>query len=156
MRVVIKDLEQTNSEFKVEQVENIINTYNKVGQIIHFIDIKYLSINILYHGWIGFRSHDQLREILDGHFIDLFTKYKCKGMLIDNSKMEYSFTDNNKWLAEYFMPKMVQAGLKYNAVVLPKDIFSQISIKEWDDKISGFESKNFDQIYKALDWLKSK
>lgn len=155
METVIKDYTQTKSSFKVIQEGEIIKSVNKLGEPFHFIDTSYLRQSTIFHGWLGFRTNEQIQEVLDGHFIELFQKHRCKNMLIENSKMTGSFSGINDWLGNYFMPKMIGMGLTNNAVVLPSNIFAQLAVEDWDQKVGGFTTRNFGDLNEALNWLKS-
>ncbi|MFT3738026.1 MAG: hypothetical protein QM786_04660 [Breznakibacter sp.] len=154
METVIKSYEQTKSGFKVVQDGKIIKSYNRMGQEFHFMDLSYLSDGIILHGWVGFRSGEQIKEVLDGHFFDIYSKSPCKKMLINNSQMTGSFSMVNDWLANIFMPKMIDLGLKDNAVVLPANVFASLAVEDWDQKVGGFTTKNFKSLDEGLAWLK--
>jgi hypothetical protein len=156
MEKVIKDSSSKSLHgFRVIEDGNLIKSVNRQGKTFHFIDLDYKKNGIFLHGWIDYRTNDQIKDVLDGHFIDMFRTSGCKKMLIDNRKMTGSFTGVNDWLGEYFMPKMLKMGLTANAVVLPGDIFSKLAVEDWDEKISGFVSRNFGDLNEALNWLKS-
>jgi Golgi nucleoside diphosphatase len=108
-----------------------VESINKLNQVFHFIDLTYTKQNIIFHGWIGYRTNEQIMQVLDGHFMNFYKQYKCKSMIIENSKMSGTFTEINDWLAGYFMPKMISMGLKNNAVVLPQNIFSKLAVEDW-------------------------
>jgi hypothetical protein len=151
---VLKEISTQKDDFKIVQKGQIVESVTKLNQPFHFIDLSYAKQGVFFHGWIGYRTNDQIKQVLDGHFMDLYKQYKCKGMLIENSKMSGSFTDVNDWLASYFMPKMIGLGLQHNAVVLPQNIFAQLATEDWDKKVEGFVSRNFGSVNDALNWLK--
>lgn len=155
METKIKDFTQTKTGFKVIQTGNTIQSINKMDQVFHEIDLTYLKEGILYHGWIGYRTNDQIKEVLDGHFVELYNKHKCSKMLIENSKMTGTFSAINDWLNDYFMPKMINSGLTHNAVVFPENIFAQLAVEDWDQKVGGFHNKSFKSTSEALTWLRS-
>ena len=155
METKIKDFTQTQTGFKVVQNGDLIQSINKMGQVFHQIDTKYLKEGILFHGWIGYRTNDQIKEVLDGHFMELYNKHKCKKMLIENSKMTGTFASINDWLTNVFMPKMIRMGLSFNAVVFPENIFAQMAVEDWDQKVGGFHNKSFGTVNEALSWLRS-
>ncbi len=155
MEKIIKNYEETKSKIKISQEGNFIKSYNNLGNEFHFIDITYLKEGILYHGWKGFRNTDQLKEVLEGHLLDVFKKNGCKKMLINNVEMSGSFSAVNDWLANDFMPKLVNMGLSTNAVVLPSNIFAKLAVEDWDRKVEGFSTRNFGDINTALSWLRN-
>lgn len=153
--VIIKDSAGRQNDFKVVQKDQVIESINNLNQTFHFMDLAYVKDGILFHGWTGYRTNDQIKEVLDGHFMDYYTKHRCKGMLIENTKMSGSFTEINDWLATYFMPKMIKLGLKNCAVVLPQNIFAQLAVEDWDKKVEGFQTRNFGSVNDALAWLRT-
>jgi hypothetical protein len=155
MDMLIKDYAQTKTEFKVEKKGEVYQSINKMGQVFHFLDLNYLKEGIFYHGWIGYRTNEQIKEVLDGHFMELYRKQKCTKMMIENSKMTGTFAALNDWLNTYFMPKMINQGLTHNAVVFPENVFAQLSVEDWDQKVGGFHNKSFKSISEALSWLRS-
>lgn len=154
METLVKDYAQTKNGFKVIQEEHKILSLQKTGEAFHFIDQNYLNRGILFHGWIGYRKKEQIIEVLEGHFWDTFIKYPCKKMLIENSKMTGSFSGINNWLTNTFMPRMIEKGLKQCAVVYPANIFAQLAVEDWDQKVGGFHNKSFKSEGEALTWLK--
>lgn len=155
METVLKDYDQTQSSFKVVQDGKIIKSYNRMGQEFHFIDLNFLSEGIIFHGWVGFRSAEHIKEVLDGHFFDIFAANKCSKMLINNVAMTGSFTSVNDWLATNYMPRMIDKGLKDNAVILPSNLFASLAVEDWDQKVGGFTTRNFNSIDEGLNWLRS-
>ena len=155
MEKIIKNYDETKNAFKITQDGDIIRCYNRMNQEFHFIDTSFLKEGILLHGWKGFRTADQLKEVLEGHLYEIFSKNSCSKMLIDNRNMSGSFSSVNDWLANDYMPKLVSNGLMSNAVVLPNNIFAKLAVEDWDRKINGFSTRNFDDTEKALAWLRS-
>ena len=156
MEKVIKDFSSKLIHgFKVVEDGNLIKSINRQGKMFHFIDTNYKKDGIIFHGWVDYRTNEQIKDVLSGHFIEIFQKSGCKKMLIENSKMTGSFSGINDWLGEHLMPKLIRMGLTSNAVVLPADIFSQLAVEDWDEKITGFVSRNFGNLNEALNWLKS-
>lgn len=155
METQIKNYTETKTGFRVVQNGNIIQSINKSKQVFHEIDTSYLKEGIIFHGWVGYRTNDQMKEVLDGHFLELCLKNKCKKMLIENTRMTGTFAAINDWLAQYYMPKLISTGLAMNAVVLPENIFAQLAVDDWDQKIGGFHSRNFNNLDKALEWLRT-
>jgi hypothetical protein len=145
----------SKDDFRVIQKGQVIESINKSAQVFHTIDLSYAKDGILFHSWIGYRTNDQLKQVLDGHFAKIYEQHKFKKMIIENSKMSGSFDEANDWMATYFMPKLVKLGLQYVAVVLPANVFAKISVEEWDKKIGGFTSRNFGSSNEAFVWLRS-
>ena len=154
METIIKDFTETTSKFRVIQEGHKILSLHRSGEVFHFIDQNYLNRGILFHGWVGYRKNEQIIEVLEGHFWDTFMKFPCKKMLIENSKMTGSFSGINEWLSNTFMPRMIENGLTHNAVVFPANIFAQLAVEDWDQKVGGFHNRSFKSESEALTWLK--
>lgn len=153
-QTVIKDRAQSGTGLLVVQDGNKIQTINRAEQLIHSIELDYVPYQILVHRWIGYRTNEQFKEIIDGHFMDLFRKNRCTKVVVDISEMTGTFNGINDWMAEYLMPKLVTLGFRASAVILPKNIFVKLSADEWEEKTSGFTNRNFEKFPDALIWLK--
>jgi hypothetical protein len=151
--VLIKEKKQQIGGFKVIQRGNVIETVNNLNQVFHFIDLSYTQAGIMYQGWVGFRTTEQIKEILNGHFMELYKVYKCQSMLQDLSQMSGSFSEVNDWYAFDFMPQLKSLGLKNNAIVLPKDIFAQLAMRDWMRKMNTFNNGCFATLSEAINWL---
>lgn len=151
---VIKEA-TSKDDFKVIQTGQIVDSINQANQVFHTIDLSYAKEGIMYHSWIGYRSNDQLKQVLDGHFVKFYEQNKFKKMVIEISKMSGSFDAANDWMATYFMPKLVKLGLAYSAVVVPANVFAQVSTEEWNKKVGGFTTRSFGSSKDALTWLRS-
>jgi hypothetical protein len=68
--------------------------------------------------------------------------------------MNGSFDGSKEWIVETIMPAVIQAGLLFEAIVLPRNIFSKLSAKETIMKINNFELRQFDNLGEARKWLK--
>jgi len=153
--VIIKEATTQSDDYRVVQKGNMVESTNKLNQVFHYIDLAYAKQGILVHGWLGYRTIDQLKSVLDGHFIKIYSQYKFKNMVIEISRMSGSFTEANDWMANYFMPKLVSLGLKNTAVVLPANLFAQMAVEDWNKKVGGFTTRNFSSLSDALVWLRS-
>lgn len=153
--IVIKEATTQKDDFRVVQRGDMVESINKLNQVFHYIDLSYVKQGIMFHGWTGFRTTDQMKAVLEGHFMDIYKKHRCKGALVESTKMSGSFNEANEWLAGVFMPKLIGMGLTKVAVVLPHNIFAQMAVDEWDKKIGGFTSRNFGSVNDAVQWLKS-
>ncbi len=154
METILKDTAATPSGFRVIQNNHLVQSINKGNRLFHQLDLSYIGEDIFYHGWIGYRSDEQIIEVLTGHFLELFAKHRCKKMLIDNRQMTGSFAALNSWLSETYMPQLISLGLEYNAVVYPDNVFSQLAVEDWDQKVVGFENRSFPSLDQALIWLR--
>jgi hypothetical protein len=146
----------TNTGIIIQQKGNTIETYNKKGQLIHIIDSKETSSKIAIHRWIGSVTNEEIKEIFDGHFFAFLEREKTKKILVDTSRMNGFFDGVNTWLAEYYIPKLLKIGVKYNAFLLSEDFYLQLATDDLDEGVeTPFVTHLFGSEDKALRWLKS-
>jgi hypothetical protein len=150
---VIKEKVQALDGFKVIKKQNFVETYNNLNQQLHFIDLSFAKVGIFHHGWVGFRTNSQMKEILEGHFYEFYDELRCPCLLTDCTKMRGSFIDLVEWLTGSFMPSMAELGLKNHSIVLPMDAFAQLTIKDWIKRSSNIKTKAFPTLSEAINWL---
>jgi hypothetical protein len=109
----------------------------------------------VYDTWEGmFGSQENFKTVLL-YITQVIEERKAVCWLADLSKMSGSFDGSKEWIISTIMPKVVRAGLMYEAIVLPKNVFSKLSTKDTVTKINNFEIRQFDDVEKAKAWLNS-
>jgi hypothetical protein len=151
--VILKEEPAHKDDFRVVWEGDRIEAINRDNQVFHFIDLSYLKKDIIFHGWNGFRTTRQMKDVLEGHFMDIYRRYHSAKVLVDSTRMSGSFNEANDWLATVYMPGLIQLGLKKVAIILPHNIFAQMAVDDWDRKIDGFVSRNFGSVNEGLTWL---
>lgn len=74
--------------------------------------------------------------------------------LTNISKIEGSFHKINEWLVKNYLPKMVERGFKYSAIVNSKDFFSILATEDQADLIDGlYVNEIFDNYEEAYQWI---
>ena len=73
--------------------------------------------------------------------------------LADLRDMNGSFDGSRDWMTQEIMPKLIQNGLLFEAIVLPKNIFAKLSTRDAIMKIANFELRQFDNVEAAKAWL---
>ena len=151
--VIIREATSQINDFRIVKLGTMVESVNKLNQVFHFVDLSYTKVDIFYQGWIGYRSIEQMKDLLEGHLVNLFQQHPCKSMLMEGSRMSGSFSDINNWFAMTYMPKLMNLGLKNIAVVLPENIFAQLAVKDWAKKLRGFNVQTFSSLSEALTWV---
>lgn len=149
---IIKELNHPGG-FRTIRKRSYIETFNNLNQLIHYIDLTYIKAGIFLQGWVGFQSNEQIKEILQGHFLELFAQYPCNKLLSDCSKMKSSFIEIDNWYNETNRTELIKSGLKYHAIIKPKDNFAQLTFKEWNHNNNGIKNNTFSSLGDALNWL---
>jgi hypothetical protein len=146
----------TKTGISVQYKDNLIETYNKNGKLIHIIDSKEASHKIVIHRWLGSASDAEIKEIFDGHLFEFIKTGGYTKLMADTSKMDGFFDGVNLWLAEYYIPKLLKTGVKYNAFLVSEEFFSYLTDEGFDGVVESlFTTQMFGSEDKAVQWLKS-
>lgn len=131
---------------------------NKKGEV--YYTVKYLEEkNIAYSNWKAtFLTVEQVKEgALLG--LQVIKDNAAVGLINDNRELEGSWDGANDWIAEFWMPQAIEAGLKKFAHILAADLFAQLSAEfmedNQDDITSEFQLKMFDNYEDAEKWVLS-
>lgn len=133
--------------------------------VIHqFVNAKkenYLTISVNHEiscvvdVWDGtFGTQENFRMGLE-KVVEVLKEHKLSKWLADLRNMRGSWDSSREWMSKELMPKAIMAGLKYEAVIIPKDVFSKLSTKDTIMKLGGLELRQFDDYGKAVAWLQS-
>ncbi|MEN7548957.1 STAS/SEC14 domain-containing protein [Rapidithrix thailandica] len=118
-----------------------------------FIEIAYLSEkNIIYTARKGYPTLDKVKESLE-HSYECLVKYQSQKVLSDMTQLQGTFTFANEWVTGVWLPKALQAGLKYVAYVYSEDVFSRFALDDLMKKMTNFEMQVFKCKEEALQWL---
>ncbi len=112
--------------------------------------------DLFYANWIG--ADLSLAQVQEGAllFLSLIKEKEQSKLLNDNRQLIGVWDEANDWLANEWMPQVIQAGLSKFAHIYSKDFYANLSAEFLEDnakKIGGFEIKLFDDEQKAVDWL---
>ena len=114
--------------------------------------------------WDGFVRTQDFREILE----TALTRYQILReeqpelmWLAETSKLRVISNEDRQWVEEVFNPKLFAAGLTHMAVVIPKNAFGEIAIKDiaetnekYEQKAISYHMKLFGEYTEAQNWLK--
>jgi hypothetical protein len=108
---------------------------------------------ILIQNWKEFITSEQFRKALD-ETVDFVKKNDVKAIL--NNTLEQSVVNkaDTKYAAS-LMPQLFMDGIKSMAIILPEDIFTQISVKRFEVDTRGANVKMFTEVNSAMAWIKS-
>lgn len=114
--------------------------------------------NLLETSWLptteemsedDYKEHvSQQTEVMSQHQVQLF--------LADCSSFAFVVNpDLQEWGDETQVPKMIKAGVRKIAVLLPETIFAQISVEQLSEEsnVAKIEQKIFGNKDEALEWL---
>lgn len=89
-------------------------------------------------------------------FGDIIEENKPSGITADTREFLFTMTpDIQKWTAETFFPRVMNAGCKKYALQVSADVFTQVSVEQTieEDHQQSFITKYFEDPEKARDWL---
>lgn len=104
--------------------------------------------------WIGYLPVEYIKTGAEA-MIDLIKKHNIKNWLDDNREIEGAWDEANDWIASSWMPRAIEAGLRKFAIIVPDDIFSQVSSDFMADNAKGtaLDMINWKTEDEARNWL---
>jgi hypothetical protein len=97
-----------------------------------------------------------LRAVLDGG-IELIKTHKATKWLSDNRAINAHSDEDTRWINTDWLPRVIKAGWKYWALVVPDDFIARINMVEFVDSFynQGVRVMVFTDINEAWQWLES-
>jgi hypothetical protein len=126
------------------------------------IDNKYVTLKcdpekkIVYHQFHMFTRGEAVREVLVKG-IEAFEKYQCTKWLSDDRELNILHPDNHEWASTQWAPRIMAAGWKYWAVLMPNRFIGKLThgrlVKFYKDK--NVVVKEFEDPNAAMEWLET-
>jgi hypothetical protein len=112
---------------------------------------------IISYTHIGYSEGDHFRANAL-KMVDLLAEKKGHKLLLNTLEMKVLNQKDQEWLNEVFVPLLVEAGLRYQATVIPKSALGEISLKKVINRIAdkNLEVAYFSDAAAAEVWLRSK
>lgn len=106
--------------------------------------------------WVGdFETKENFISGLD-IVLKNIQENNSKKWLADLTQIEGDFSFMKNHILEFVIPKAKKAGLLYEALVLPFNIFAILSVQTAMEEINGIEIHLFSSVEEASNWLRSK
>ncbi|NHN30152.1 hypothetical protein [Paenibacillus agricola] len=104
--------------------------------------------------WKGFADGEELQRIML-KAIELLATRKSGKLLMDSSKASVVKAEDRAWIAQEFVTKAYDAGLRFMAMTIPEKTVAKLSlgriVSNFDDL--PYKAKNFSEITEATEWL---
>jgi hypothetical protein len=115
-------------------------------------DCEKKIVHSIFHGTVIIEENMKiLKSVLN------FTEQKeIFGLLVDSRKLAGSFSMINDYLIHVYYKTLVSRGLRYNAIIVPYDIFSYFSTENLVEQLDNLELKTFSHVYQGQVWIESK
>lgn len=112
------------------------------------------KLGCIIQTWIGFAGTEKFRAGVE-KTNELFRRTKSKKFIVDGSGAAVVKQEDTEWAAKTAIPLAIQNGLKYYALIVPKNLFSQISLQHFKSSLNqpSLEVQLFDDITKAKTWM---
>ncbi len=124
----------------------------------HIIITHYPDVNCISFEWKGFIPSNYLRENVN-EVIDLVESRQATATINGMVEMKGISKEDQQWLATDAAPRMIAAGARILATILPTSAFATIANREIANQASEeFKTlhRNFDKLDQALQWVGEK
>lgn len=120
------------------------------------------SMSLFFHEEPKIVHHKIKKMLKDHEFMELLSKgaeymekYKAKKWLSDDRNNIVISQEANKWGDEVWAPRVIKAGFKYWAVVLPDKAVGKLQMNRFvkEYRTRGVTVEIFDDVDEALQWL---
>lgn len=111
---------------------------------------------IVHHQFHKYIYGQPFRDVLSAG-ADYFEQHGANKWLSDDRNNSALPADDAEWAIQTWNPRVVQAGWKYWALVMPKKLIGQLNMQQFVEMYSemGIEVQMFSDPDEALAWLKS-
>jgi hypothetical protein len=111
---------------------------------------------IIHHQIKKWIKGDELKKLFNKGY-DVLKQNNAQKWLSDDRNNSVLGPEDEKWAREDWFVRMLQAGWKYWAVVLPEKTVGQMNIKRFSDDYAkaGVNAKLFSNPDEALKWLEN-
>lgn len=123
---------------------------NNVAEFIYEPENSLLSLR-----WKKYANSIEYRDIFTKS-LGFIIQFKITKFLADICLEGTVNPDDRKWLETEIIPKTIEAGLKFNAIILNKDIFKKYylsHIKDSSTKTGILEIKHFEDYEQGYKWI---
>lgn len=120
---------------------------------INFLKIEHCKkTNTVITKWQGYCPHDNIMEGMQAG-LTLLKSSKTKRWIMDTEMMEGSLSDSLSWLIKIWLPAAQYAGLETMAFVTSRNIFTELSTKEYAIKSNKTGNEHFKTLEEAKHWI---
>jgi hypothetical protein len=132
----------------------ILHKFKSTAQEIYLTIAVDLEMQCVMDTWQGsFGLQENFKNGMEA-VVKVLAEYGYSKWLADLSNMKGAWDSSREWMLNELLPKAVEAGLRHEAIVLPKDIFAKLSTKDTIIEIDSYECRQFTELEQAKQWLK--
>jgi hypothetical protein len=126
----------------------------------HFLEMHHeKEHNLMRYVWYRSTNNMTNAEYQKEHLeiVSFSEKYQITRHLIDTRSFAFTIgTDMQEWAGEHFYPPLIASGSLKFSLVVPANLFAQISIEQTieDGGVDGvIQTRYFDNLEKARTWV---
>ena len=114
----------------------------------------YANKGIVHHKFNKFIYGEPFKEVLNKG-AEAFEQYKCFKWLSDDRENSALRPEDVEWAQTVWEPRILKAGWKHWALILPKKVVGQMNMNRIVDryKTIGINVEIFTEFEKAIVWL---
>lgn len=102
--------------------------------------------------WQGYCPHDNIVEGMQAS-LSLLQETKAQRLIMDTEMMEGSFSGSLSWMMKTWLPAARYSGLEKMAFVTSRNIFTELSTKEYAIKNKKMGNDHFGSLNEAKAWI---
>ncbi len=116
--------------------------------------IAYPEKKIIYHQIHKYITDQEYKTVLSIG-ADNFIKFNCTKWLANDRKNSSTYVEDIGWYVENWESRIINAGWKYWAVVMPEMVTVQMFVSKFINKYKtmGIHVRAFNDVDKAMAWL---
>jgi len=152
-----KDFEdKSQSGLKFKKTGDSINIFNRFGDKIVELNLFYATEGIYCDTWYGFVTNEEYMEVMSGVYLYCFCKNSCTKKICNTQSLRMGMDKKtSEWFIDIILPQLLRAGLKYNAIVIPSDIYARQSMDFFERSMKDNLAMAFPSFDIALLWLQN-
>jgi hypothetical protein len=121
------------------------------------------SVPVLSHRWVTHTNAENLCNALI-RMADIFKELKLQypnlTWLGDTTNLGVLSLETQAWLSDFWIPYMLEAGIRHHALVVAKDVFAKYAMNRFQDNVAAVsqevEMHHFAEERLALEWLRKR
>jgi hypothetical protein len=108
----------------------------------------------IHADWVGFSTSAQFRESCETVLTAMQAK-KISRVIMDGGKAKVAAPADQEWFNTNWIPRAIAAGYRTSAVVVPRDLFGQMSTKQVVSQVDKAQitTHMFDSTDQAKAWI---
>lgn len=125
------------------------NIYNSIYSIQ--LDIQCNCALIKVNGYITSAEFRSINE----QILEFMVKYNLKKNIHEIHALAVPYPSDRKWYIENYLPRVIKAGIRYAAVIVPKNMLARLVVEDIIEAIKPdeIEVRTFHDLSLAREWL---